>query len=263
VFTKEIEEALLDGRCDLAVHSFKDLATAMPAGLIVGAVPERADPRDVLVSRRGSLFRDLEPGALVGTSSPRRRALLLHLRPDLRVRDLRGNVPTRLRAVGVDIDEGRDPRDPPLDAAVMALAGLQRLGFQRHAGEILAPDRFPPAPAQGALAVQIREDDARTGELAALIDHRPSRRAVTAERALLAAMEGGCHLPLGALAEIRGDDLRLFGMIVSPDGGRAVAGVRGGPDPLEVGQGLASELKRNGADEILARLATCATEDKT
>lgn len=255
VFTKEIEEALLDGRCDLAVHSFKDLATAMPAGLIVGAVPERADPRDALISRGGSPLRDLEPGALVGTSSLRRRALLLYRRPDLRVRDLRGNVPTRLRAVGIDIDEGRDPQGPPLDATVMAMAGLIRLGHRDHAGEVLDPGFFPPAPAQGALAVQIREDDRELAVLAGLIDHRLSRLAVTAERAFLETMEGGCRAPIGALAEVAGGEVRLAGMLLSSDGCRAVAGERSGIDPAPVGRELALELKAGGGEEILACLA--------
>jgi hydroxymethylbilane synthase len=260
VFTKEIEDALLHGRCDLAVHSFKDLATRMPDGLVLGAVPKRADPRDALVSRPGLGFDGLPPGALVGTSSLRRRSLLLLRRPDLRVVGLRGNVPTRLRAAGIDIADGRAPEGPPLDATVMALAGLARLGFEGHAGEVLEPAFFPPAPAQGALALQIRAGDDRARELVAVLDHEPSRRAVTAERTFLATLEGGCHVPVGALAEVRGVEVRLFGMVVEPDGSRAVEGELAGADPAELGRGLAMELKRRGADGILSRLAARGCE---
>jgi hydroxymethylbilane synthase len=254
VFTKEIEEALLDGRCDLAVHSFKDLATRLPRGLVLGAVPERGDPRDAIVSRSGARLAELDPGSLVGTSSLRRRAILLHARPDLRVTDLRGNVPTRLRAVGVDLEEGRDPAGEPLDATVMALAGLTRLGLERHASDILSVDEFPPAPAQGALAVQIREDDARAAEMLAPLDHEQTRVTTRAEREFLAAMEGGCHVPLGAFAELDGEQIRLSGIVVDPGGGRAVRGVLSGSEPAALGRSLAAELRSRGADEILGRL---------
>jgi hydroxymethylbilane synthase len=260
VFTKEIEDALQGGRCDLAVHSFKDLATRLPAGLIVGAVPERADPRDALVSRRAVRFDELPRGALVGTSSLRRRALLLLRRPDLRVTELRGNVPTRLRAAGIDLADGRVPAGPPLDATLMALAGLARLGFHDHASEILDPAFFPPAPAQGALALQIRATDERAASLIAPLDHGPTRRAVAAERAFLATLEGGCHVPVGALAEVRGDDVRLAGMVVAPDGSRAVEGELTGRDAETVGRMLASDLKRRGAGELLASLAAVSSE---
>jgi hydroxymethylbilane synthase len=258
VFTKEIEEALLDDRCDLAVHSYKDLATRLPDGLVLGAVPRRADPRDVLVSRSGRALDDLEPGSVVGTSSIRRRALLLNQRPDLRVAELRGNVPTRLRAVGVALDDGRAPSGERLDATLMALAGLVRLGLDRFATQILPVDRFLPAPAQGALALQIRGDDPEVAALLAPLDHPSTRRATAAERAFLAAMEGGCHVPLGALADADGGAVRLRGAIVHPAGERSVEGVRTGDDPLEVGRGLAAELRRRGADEILALLETAS-----
>ncbi|MBW2275938.1 MAG: hydroxymethylbilane synthase [Deltaproteobacteria bacterium] len=256
VFTKEIEEALLDDRCDLAVHSFKDLATAFPDGLAIGAVPKRADPRDAIVSRSGKTLVELEPGSVIGTSSLRRRALILHRRPDLRVIGLRGNVPTRLRAVGVDLDEGKDPTGEPLDATVMALAGLSRLGLDRHASEVLPVDEFLPAPAQGALAIQIRADDQRSASVLAPLDHGPTRATTRAERAFLARMEGGCHVPLGAFAEIDGDRVRLAGIVVDPDGGHAVEGERSGKDPEELGQALAEELCGRGAAEILSSLNT-------
>lgn len=255
VFTKEIEEALLDVRCDLAVHSYKDLATQLPDGLALGAVPQRADPRDALVSRSGRSLGQLAPGSVLGTSSLRRRALVLHRRPDLRITGLRGNVPTRLRAVGVETGEGREPAGDPLDATVMALAGLSRLGLDRHASEILPLVEFLPAPAQGALAIEIRGDDRRAASLLALLDHGPTRRATAAERTFLTAMEGGCHVPLGAFARAEGDRLRLSGIVVDLDGKRAVQGELVGSDPEELGLALARELKGRGADEILARVA--------
>jgi hydroxymethylbilane synthase len=262
VFTKEIEEALLDGRCDLAVHSFKDLATAMPDGLALGAVPRRADPRDAIVSRDGRSLARLEPGSVIGTSSLRRRALILHRRPDVTVTGLRGNVPTRLRAVGIELDEGKDPTGDPIDATVMALAGLARLGLDGHASEILSVEEFPPAPAQGALAIQIRADDERAAAALAPLDHAPTRLTTRAERAFLAAMEGGCHVPLGAVAEIEGDRVHLRGVVVDPDGGEAVSGERVGRDPLELGRALAGELRARGAEEILARLVDRAAPEE-
>ena len=148
VFTKEIEDALLAGQCDLAVHSYKDLATVLPPGLFIGATMEREDPRDVMVSRSGSVLDDLPPGSVVGTSSLRRRSLVLHRRPDLQVTGLRGNVPTRLRAVGAAVEGGSEPKGDPPDATVMALAGLKRLGLDGHASQILDPSFAPCNPVQ-------------------------------------------------------------------------------------------------------------------
>jgi hydroxymethylbilane synthase len=261
VFTKEIEEALLDGRCDVAVHSFKDLATQLPEGLVLGAVPERADPRDALVSRAGQSLDELPPGSLIGTSSLRRRALILHRRPDLRVTGLRGNVPTRLRAAGVDLDEGKQPVGEPIDGTVMALAGLARLGLERHATEVLAAAAFPPAPAQGAIAIEIRADDRATAGLLEPIDHRPTRLATAAERTFLAEMEGGCHVPLGALASVEGGEVRLAGIVVDLDGERSVFGASSGRDPREVGLRLARDLRRQGADAILERVAAANAQE--
>jgi hydroxymethylbilane synthase len=255
VFTKEIEDALLDGRCDVGVHSYKDLATKLPEGLLLGAVPARVDPRDALVSRAGLTLADLPAGSLVGSSSLRRRAMVLHHRPDLRITELRGNVPTRLRSVGVDIDEGKEPTDELLDATVMALSGLKRLGLDGHATEILPTERFLPAPAQGALAIECRGGDRRAVELLAVLDHRPTRRATAAERTFLALMEGGCHVPLGALASAEGDDVRLEGVVVDLDGSSAVRGAALGSDPQAVGTELAEQLKLKGAEDILARVA--------
>lgn len=200
LFTRELEEALLDGRIDGAVHSLKDLPTEMTPGLTLGAIPARENPADVLVSRFGGTLADLPPGAVVGTSSPRRRAQLARLRPDLNFTDLRGNVPTRLRKV----------REGMVDATVLAAAGLARLGLLGEAdGWTLPPELMLPAPGQGALALQIRAGDARMADLAAALHHPETARAVAAERAVLAALGTGCSAPVGALARIQGEMLVL------------------------------------------------------
>jgi hydroxymethylbilane synthase len=252
VFTKEIEDALLADRCDVAVHSYKDLATRLPAGLVLAAVPERADPRDAVISRSGLPLDRLPAGARVGTSSLRRRAQLLVRRPDLQLTNLRGNVPTRLRAAGIRLDEGKTPTGPPLDATLLALAGLARLGFAEHATEVLDPLEFLPAPAQGALALEVRADDRRARELVGALDHGPTRVATTAERTFLEVLEGGCHVPLGALARLVGDEVRLTGTVCALDGSREVRGDARGTDPREVGARLAAELVDRGASAIIA-----------
>ena len=207
-FTKEIEDALLDGRIDLAVHSCKDLATAMPRGLVISALPEREDPRDVLVSRHGGLDT-LPEGATVGTSSPRRKGFLAAARPDLELRDQRGNVPTRLRAA----EEGR------VDAVVLAASGLARLGLSDRVTAVLDPSVMLPAAAQGALALQVREDDLHLRELTRALDHASTRKAVEAERACLRRLEAGCQAPVGVLATLDpGGVLVIEAAVVSPDG---------------------------------------------
>ncbi len=265
VFTKEIEDALLDGRCDIAVHSFKDLATALPDGLTVGAILEREDPRDVLISRDGHDLSRLPHGARIGTSSLRRRALLMHLRPDLEIVGLRGNVPTRLRAVGAQIDEGNEPTGEPIDGTIMAMAGLKRLGLDEHVTEALSLDRFLPAPAQGAVAVEIRSGDEIT-EIVSALDHEEARLVTTAERTFLRVMEGGCHIPLGAVATAEDDGVHLSGVVLSLDGKQVVRGEAAGEDPREVGELLARELLANGADKILSavadHVADCRVGDK-
>ena len=197
-FTKEIEDALLDGRADLAVHSCKDLATVLPPGLVLGALLEREDPRDVLVSRDGLALTELPEGARVATASIRRKAFLALARPDLDLVDLRGNVPTRLRVV----DEGR------ADAVVLAAAGLHRLGLGERVSTYLDPHVVVPAAAQGAIAVQIRADDVATAAKVAALDHTPTRAAVTAERACLRRLEAGCQAPVGCLATLDVSDAR-------------------------------------------------------
>ena len=247
-FSREIEQALASGEIDLAVHSLKDLATAMPEGLTLGAVLPREDPRDVLLTPPGvDLDLDrLASGARVGTSSLRRRALLARWRPDLELLDLRGNVPTRLRA----LDEGR------FDAIVLAAAGIKRLGLGERARAWLPVERFLPAVGQGAIAVQVRAEAAEVVRRVADLDDAATRAAVTAERALLARLEGGCQVPLGALAEVHGGRLELAAIVCSLDGKVAIEGTRVGDpaDPGGVGEALAEELLRRGAGEILAAI---------
>lgn len=233
-FTKEIENALLSHEIDFAVHSLKDLPTELSVGLALAAITERADPRDCVVSRHHLSLMQLPPGARIGTSSARRSAQVRALRPDAQIIPLRGNVDTRLRKAQTEA----------YDAIVIAAAGIIRLG---HAGEIteyLARDTFFPDPGQGALAIEIRADDAELASLIAHLDHAPTRMAVTAERAFLRALGGGCRLPIGAYAEMRGGQLHLDALIASDDGTDITHGESAG-DPLaaeELGTKLAARL---------------------
>jgi hydroxymethylbilane synthase len=234
-FTTAIQEALQRGEVDIAVHSLKDLPTRRPQGLVIAAVPLREDPRDALVSRTGAPLRSLPPGAVVGTGSPRREAQLRELRPDLDIRPIRGNVETRIRKV----------REGEYDAAVVALAGLRRLGLEAEAAEIFGFEELLPAPGQGALAVECRAGDARARGLLARIDDPAVRLAVTAERSFLAAIEGGCAFPAAAYAEHFGTTLKLHALVAS--GGRIVRSKMGGP--AETAAGLGRQL----AEELLQR----------
>jgi len=240
LFTKEIEEALLAGEADLAVHSMKDLPTSLPEGLMLAAVPEREDPRDAIIGKK---FVELQAGSKVGTSSLRRAAQLLALRPDLKIEPLRGNLDTRLRK----LSEGR------YDAIVLAAAGLKRMGWEDRIAEILSTDYLCPAVGQGALAVETRADGGPAAELCRQLDHAPTRAAVTAERAVLAGLGGGCQVPIGAYAQIAGEELRLTAVVCTPDGERLIrrnlAGQADQPEAL--GRRLARELLDAGADEIL------------
>ena len=243
LFTREIEDALLAGRIDLAVHSLKDLPTELPEGLTLAAIPARANPFDALV---GSRLQDLPQGARVGTSSLRRSAQLLRERPDLRVETLRGNVDTRLRK----LDEGQ------CDAIVLAAAGLLRLGWGERIAELMAPEVMCPAVGQGALAIETRQTG--FGYLACTpLDDSPTRLAVTAERALLAALNGGCQVPVGAFATIEDERLRLRAIVISPDGVTAVAGSIEGEltRPAAAGHELGQRLLREGAAAILDHVA--------
>ena len=239
LFVKEIEEALLRREVDVAVHSVKDLPTEIPAGLTLAAITAREDARDALVSRRGALD-DIPAGAVVGTSSLRRRCQLLALRPDLAVRDLRGNVDTRLRK----LDEGL------YDAVLLAAAGLSRLGHADRATEILDPDRMIPAVGQGALGIETR--DGEVGLVAAL-HHQPTALAVRAERALLERLGGGCQVPVAAHALLSGDSLAMRALVGHPSGAPVFRAEREGlaGEPEALGRKAAAELLDQGADRIL------------
>ena len=236
VFVKEVQAAVLEGRADIAVHSAKDLPSAPTEGLVIAAVPERADPRDALV---GARLADLGPGALVATGAVRRRAQLAWLRPDLTFAELRGNIDTRLaKASG-------------FDAIVMAVAALERLGRTEVIAEVLATSDLLPQVAQGALAVECRADDSDTRELLAAIEHAPSRRAVDAERAFLAVLGGGCDLPVGAYATVDGDAIRLEALIASLDGRVALRWTAVGTDPVALGAEVAEGLLGEGGGRSL------------
>jgi hydroxymethylbilane synthase len=246
LFVKELEEGLLDGRIDLAVHSLKDVPVDLPAGLHLGAVCEREDPRDALVAPAHRAFVKLPRGARVGTSSLRRQSQLLAVRPDLCIVPLRGNVQTRLEKLE---REG-------LDAVVLAFAGLRRLGLDKRATEILDPCVSLPAIGQGSLAIECRAEDAGTNAYVCALDHPESALAARTERAFLATLGGGCQVPLGAYAVIEGDGVWLRAFVATPDGKRMVAGERRGraEEGDALGCSLAEDLARRGAAEILAEL---------
>jgi len=247
-FTKEIENALLDERVDFAVHSMKDLATIMPDGLVLVATPEREDPRDVVVSNSGAGLEGLEPGSRVGTSSLRRRAFLASRRPDLVIKDLRGNVPTRLAKL----------RAGEYDAILLAAAGVKRLGFEAEISAFLEPELFPSAAGQGALALQARAGDAATRAWLENLDHAPTHAATAAERAFLRRVEGGCQVPAGAFATVSGSELEITAMVSSLDGRRVVRGAHGGVSIRAevIGAELAEQLLGDGGDEILSEIRT-------
>ena len=240
-FLKEIEEAMLAGDVDLAVHSLKDVPTTLPAGLRLCAVLERADPRDALLSAAGLALHRLPAGARVGTTSLRRRAQVAALRPDLVLQDLRGNVDTRIRK----LHEGA------CDAIVLAVAGLERLGRRGEATEVLEADAFLPAPGQGAIALECRQDDAPLAAAVAPLDHAPTARAVAAERALLAGLQGGCNVPLGAYAVEEDGALQLTAFVARPDGSGLLRGRARDADPLRAGAALAEQLLARGARELM------------
>ena len=241
LFTKEIEDALLAGSIDLAVHSLKDLPTETPAGLAIAAIPEREDPRDALVGRT---LAALHEGALVGTSSGRRAAQMGVLRPDLRIEPVRGNVDTRLRK----LHEGQ------FDSILLAAAGLHRLSLESQIAEYLTIDRMCPAAGQGALAIQTRAGD-KSWRIAQQLDHAPSRLAVACERSLLAELGGGCQLPVGAFAQLTHGRLHLTATVTAPDASLhlRISGEDAPEKAIELGARLAAELSGQGAHEILAQ----------
>jgi hydroxymethylbilane synthase len=246
LFIKEIEEALRRGEIDLAVHSMKDVPTHVPEGLEILAIPERDDPRDVLVSRGGIAFDRLGAGARIGTSSLRRQAQLLHARPDLSIQILRGNVDTRLRKLEAGEFEG----------IILAAAGVRRLGWTDRVTEYLSPDVCLPAIGQGALALEGRASDAFMRDVAARLDHQPTRLAVTAERALLERLEGGCQVPIAAHATISGEALTMTAVVASVNGRRLIRdSIQGLAQAAHrLGIELAERLLAQGGDEILREI---------
>lgn len=248
VFTKEIEEALLDERIDLAVHSLKDLPTLLPDGLMIAAITEREDARDALVLRADlqidkPSIKSLPEGTVVGTSSPRRLAQLKHLRADLSIKDLRGNVDTRLRK----LDAG------DYEAIILASAGLRRLGFSERISAAIATEDMLPAVSQGALGIETRALDARIIELLAPLNHKPTSIACMAERAMLRGLGGGCQLPIAAHAVVSGDRLRLEGLTAALSGDVVIREAIEGAaeDATQLGESLAARLLERGADSLL------------
>ncbi len=246
LFVKEIEEALLDGRADIAVHSMKDVPMQLPQGLILAAIPEREILSDVFLSAKYKSLNDLPQGAILGTSSLRRQAQVLALRPDLEIRFLRGNVGTRLNKM----IEGQ------YDAIVLASAGLKRLGLSAPYQEEMSPPAFLPAAGQGALGIEIRADDKKIADLIAFLDHKPTRICVEAERAFLTALEGGCQVPIAAHATLNSNGLSLEGLVAEPDATSIIREKLSGEiqDRLELGKKLADMVLAKGGRDILEKL---------
>ena len=245
LFTKEIEEALIDGAIDLAVHSMKDVATWLPAGLEIACLLPRDDPRDAFLSVKAKTLRELPPGAALGTASPRRAAQVLHLRPDLRIVPIRGNAGTRIGKLAAG----------DCDATLLSLAGLRRIGQAGAIASILSTDEMLPAVAQGAIGIECRADDRRTRELLAALHDAGTACCIAAERALLAALDGSCRTPIAGLAELRDGMLALRGMVISPDGTQCHRVTRHGAasDGAMLGGDAGAELRRvSGPDFFLA-----------
>lgn len=252
LFVKEIEQALVDGVIDLAVHSMKDMPFELPEGLINGAIPKRVDPRDCLVMREGSSLDDLPHGARIGTSSLRRSCQLKHARPDLQLESIRGNIDSRIRKLET---EG-------LDAVVLAAAGLTRMGWQDQISASIPVDVCLPAVGQGALGIECRENDEQIRQLLALFNDTETELTVRAERSFLGALNGGCQVPIGAYCVISDADngnsgerqLVMTGMVGSPDGATMLKEVKQGTNPEQLGRDVAAALIARGADRILAEI---------
>lgn len=244
LFVKEIEDALLRKDVDLAVHSIKDVPAELPDGLCLPVFPEREDPRDAFISRSYALLSDLPEGANIGTGSLRRSSQLLNMHPDLQIVPLRGNVDTRLKRI-----ESGD-----MDAVVLAAAGLNRLGLSKRITELLPPDTLLPAIGQGALGLEIREDDKSTLEILSFMNHRQTEQAVRAERAFLKRLEGGCQVPIAGFAVIEDTSIILKGMVAELDGSIMIKDEEKGPGdrPEDLGIALADRILSKGADRILA-----------
>ncbi len=243
LFVKEIEEAMLRGEIDIAVHSMKDVPTMFPDGLHLGAITKREDPRDALLSRNKVKFKDLPKGANIGTSSLRRQAQIMNIRPDFNIHQLRGNVDTRLRKL----------REGQFDAIILAAAGVKRLGLSENVTEYIEPEISLPAIGQGALGIECRMDDREMNEMISFFNHSESRTCVTGERALLRKLEGGCQVPIACYGRINNGKLSLIGLVGSVDGSRIIKdSIEGAPSEAErLGVTLAERLLKQGADVIL------------
>lgn len=244
LFTKEIETELLDGTVDLAVHSLKDMPTVLPEGLCLTAITTRANVGDAFVSNKYASFSELPQGAVLGTSSLRRKAQLLAVRPDLKIVDLRGNVDTRLRK----LDEGQ------MDAIILAAAGLERLGHADRIREIIPTTVCLPAVGQGALAIECRSDNKEVREMLAFLNDLPTKQATDAERAFLGLIEGGCQVPIGVHAEVENDNVKIEAVIASLDGSKVLRNNITGPavNAAELGCKLGQQMLAEGGEQILA-----------
>jgi hydroxymethylbilane synthase len=249
LFVKEIEEALLRGEIDLAVHSMKDVPTELPAGLHLGAITEREDPRDVLVSSDGRRLQEFPPGARLGTSSLRRGAQLLGVNPQWKIIPLRGNLDTRIKKLKTE----------NLDAVIMAAAGVRRMGLEDRVTEYLPPDVMLPAVGQGALGIECCQEGA-VNELIAFLNHPESAMAVEGERAFLRRLGGGCQVPIAAYGEVRGAGLFMRGLVARLDGSHLFRAEAQGADPEGVGKRLADDLLAQGADEVLQEIYSHLSE---
>ena len=241
LFVKEIEQALLDGKIDFAVHSMKDMPSEMPPGLVIGAVPVRETPTDALLSIDGKTLDELPSGAVVGTSSLRRQAQILAYRPDLKVKPVRGNLETRIRKM----QEGQ------FDAIILATSGLKRMDWENKICQELTADVMLPAVGQGALAVQCRADDEELLAVLQRLNHEETKKAVSAERSFLHAFQGGCHLPIAAHAVLDQDEIHLTGLVADPGGQAVIKKSIRGKDPEKIGKDLAACLKEEGAGRLL------------
>ena len=253
LFVKEIEQALLESRIDLAVHSMKDMPAEIPQGLCIGAIPQREDPADILVSKDALAFCELKRGAVIGTSSLRRAAQLRHARPDIVIEPLRGNLDTRLKKLQTE----------NLDAIVLAAAGIKRLSLEHHITEYLQADIMLPAVGQGALCIEMRQKDPTIGPMLAALDHTISRAVVLGERAFLNRLGGSCQVPIAGHGEILADTFSLTGLVADVDGSRILKATNSGPvDGAEaIGIQLAEQLLARGADKILEELNSVEPEN--
>lgn len=246
LFTREIENELLNGSIDMAIHSMKDLPSQLAPGLCIAAVLERENPGDVLISRQGYKFYDLPLGAVIGTSSLRRISQIRALRPDIVLVDMRGNVETRIKKM----------YEQELDGIVLAYAGVKRLGFENKISDFLPHEVILPAVGQGAIAIEVRQEDGPTLELAGRINHKPTDWATQTERSFLRVLEGGCQVPIGCYAEVKGENITVEGLIASLDGRRVFRGsMQGSCQEADlIGQQLAHYLLQKGAAEVLAEI---------